>query len=67
MRQTVCKRISWPAMVVGWWVFVAAEACSAESPKKPRVDLTVEPLLDQWSAAKAAEYLDVRANADEGT
>ncbi len=67
MRQTACKTISWLAMVVGWWVFVEADACSAEPPKKPRVDLTIEPLLDQWSAAKAAEYLDVRANADEGT
>jgi len=67
MRQTLCKTISCLAMVVGWWVFVEADACSAEPPKKPRVDLTIEPLLEQWSAAKAAEYLDVRANADEGT
>ena len=67
MRQTACKTISWLAMVVAWWVFLEADACSAEPPKKTRVDLTTKPLLEQWSAAKAAEYLDLRANADEGT
>ena len=67
MRQSTSKMISYLAMVVGWWAFANGEVGSAEPPKKPRVDLTAEPLLEQWSAAKAAEYLDVRANADEGT
>lgn len=67
MRQAVCKVISWLAIVVGWSALVEGKARSAELPQKPRLDLTVEPLLEQWSAAKAAEYLDVRANADEGT
>ncbi len=67
MRQAVCKMIGWLAMVAGLASLVEGESQNAEPPKKPRVDLTVEPLLEQWSAAKAAEYLDVRANADEGT
>jgi squalene-hopene/tetraprenyl-beta-curcumene cyclase len=67
MRQVVCKVISWLAMVWGWLALVEGETRGAEPPNKPRVDLTFEPLLEQWSAAKAAEYLDVRANADEGT
>lgn len=67
MRQGVCRVISFLTILSGGWAFVEGQARGAEPPKKPRVDLTVEPLLEQWSAAKAAEYLDVRANADEGT
>lgn len=67
MRQAVCKMISWLATVVGLLSLVDGETHSAEPPTTPRVDLTLEPLREQWSAAKAAEYLDFRANADEGT
>ena len=31
------------------------------------MDLTAEPLLEKWSVEKATEYLDSRANRDEGT
>jgi squalene-hopene/tetraprenyl-beta-curcumene cyclase len=65
MRQVTCQVLSYLALAAGWWALPNGETRSEEQ-KKPRVDLTAESLLDPWSAAKAAEYLDVRANADEG-
>ncbi len=61
MRQAVCKMVAWLAMMVVSLAIMEGESHGAEPPK-PRADLTVEPLLERWSAAKAAEYLDVRAN-----
>ena len=65
MQQATFKAAAWLALV--WEALLVGMVWGQTSAEKVKVDLTAEPLLEQWSVGKATEYLDSRANRDEGT
>ena len=65
MQQATFKAAAW--LVLVWEALLVGMVWGQTSAEKVKVDLTAEPLLEKWSVGKATEYLDSRANRDEGT
>ena len=65
IRGGIASFFGWMSIAVTCFPVMAAESKAAKTPSPPEFNMAEEPLLAEFSAAKAVEFLDARAEAGE--